>query len=112
MTMEDVLEQIVGEIWDESDEVEQEEVVQHTEDEYELDGAMPVSDFVELMHIPEDEFDFESETVGGWTLEMFGDFPKEGETFEYQDLTVTVLSMEGRRVERVLVKRGSAGKEE
>ena len=112
VTMEDVLEQIVGEIWDESDEVEQEEVVQHTEDEYELDGAMPVSDFVELMHIPEDEFDFESETVGGWTLEMFGDFPKEGETFEYQDLTVTVLSMEGRRVERVLVKRGPAGKEE
>ena len=112
VTMEDVLEQIVGEIWDESDEVEQEEVVQHTEDEYELDGAMPVSDFVELMHIPEDEFDFESETVGGWTLEMFGDFPKEGETFEYQDLTVTVLSMDGRRVERVLVKRGSAGKEE
>ena len=112
VTMEDVLEHIVGEIWDESDEVEQEEVVQHTEDEYELDGAMPVSDFVELMHIPEDEFDFESETVGGWTLEMFGDFPKEGETFEYQDLTVTVLSMEGRRVERVLVKRGPAGKEE
>lgn len=112
VTMEDVLEQIVGEIWDESDEVEQEEVVQHTEDEFELDGAMPVSDFVELMHIPEDEFDFESETVGGWTLEMFGDFPNEGESFEYQDLTVTVLNMDGRRVERVLVKRGTSQTEE
>jgi len=112
VTMEDVLEQIVGEIWDESDEVEQEEVVQHTEDEFELDGAMPVSDFVELMHIPEDEFDFESETVGGWTLEMFGDFPNEGESFEYQDLAVTVLNMDGRRVERVLVKRGTSETEE
>ena len=112
VTMEDVLEQIVGEIWDESDEVEQEEVVQHTSNEYELDGAMPVSDFTELMYIPEDEFDFESETVGGWTLEMFGDFPAEGESFEYKDLTVTVLAMDGRRVERVLVKRGTSQTEE
>lgn len=104
VTMEDVLEQIVGEIWDESDEVE-EEVVQHTEGEFELDGAMPVSDFIELMGIREDEFDFESETVGGWTLEMFGSFPDEGESFEYNELSVTVLAMDGRRVERVLVKR-------
>ena len=111
VTMEDVLEQIVGEIWDESDEIEQEEVVQYTDDEFELDGAMPVSDFVELMHIPEDEFDFESETVGGWTLEMFGDFPNEGESFEYRNLTVNVLAMEGRRVERILVKRSPAEKE-
>lgn len=107
VTMEDVLEQIVGEIWDESDEVE-EEVVQHTEGEFELDGAMAISDFVELMGIREDEFDFESETVGGWTLEMFGSFPKEGDCFEYEELSVTVLAMDGRRVERVLVKRPEA----
>ena len=107
VTMEDVLEQIVGEIWDESDEVE-EEVVQHTEGEFELDGAMAISDFVELMGIREDEFDFESETVGGWTLEMFGSFPKEGDSFEYEELSVTVLAMDGRRVERVLVKRPEA----
>ena len=112
VTMEDVLEQIVGEIWDESDEVEQEEVVQFTEDEFELDGAMPVSDFIELMNIREDDFDFESVTVGGWTLEMFGDFPKEGDSFEFGELTVTVLSMDGRRVERVRVKRNEAPEEE
>ena len=112
VTMEDVLEQIVGEIWDESDEVEQEEVVQFTEDEFELDGAMPVSDFIELMNIREDDFDFESVTVGGWTLEMFGVFPKEGDSFEFGELTVTVLSMDGRRVERVRVKRNEAPEEE
>lgn len=112
VTMEDVLEQIVGEIWDESDEVEQEEVVQFTEDEFELDGAMPVSDFIELMHIREDDFDFESVTVGGWTLEMFGDFPKEGDSFEFGELTVTVLCMDGRRVERVRVKRNETSEEE
>ena len=49
-------------------------------------------------------FDFDSETVGGWTRESFGgEFPKEGDSFEWRNLRVTVLSMEGRRVDRVLV---------
>ena len=100
VSMEDVLEQIVGDIWDESDVVEH-EVVQR---EYELDGAMILSDFLELVGLNEDDVDAESNTVGGWTLEMFGSFPQEGDSFTYRNLTVTVLSMDGRRVERVLVK--------
>ena len=111
VTMEDVLEQIVGEIWDESDEVE-EEVVRHNESEFELDGAMTISDFTELMGIREEDFDYESETVGGWTLEMFGDFPRERDSFCFGQFVVTVLSMDGRRVERVLVKRSEEKTEE
>ena len=103
VSMEDVLEQIVGDNWDESDTVEP-EVVQHTESEYELDGAMVLSDFLELVGINENDFDAESDTVGGWTLEMFGGFPEEGDSFTFRNITVTVLSMDGRRVERVLVK--------
>lgn len=103
VTMEDVLEQIVGDIWDESDTVAP-EVVQHTDSEYELDGSMVLSDFLELVGINEDEVEAESNTVGGWTLEMFGDYPVPGDSFTYRNLTVTVLSMDGRRVGRVLVK--------
>ena len=103
VSMEDVLEQIVGDIWDESDVVEH-EVVQREKSEYELDGAMILSDFLELVGLNEDDVDAESNTVGGWTLEMFGGFPREGDSFTYRNLTVTVLSMDGRRVERVLVK--------
>ena len=103
VSMEDVLEQIVGDIWDESDIVEH-EVVQREKSEYELDGAMILSDFLELVGLNEDDVDAESNTVGGWTLEMFGGFPQEGDSFTYSNLTVTVLSMDGRRVERVLVK--------
>ena len=103
VSMEDVLEQIVGDIWDESDVVEH-EVVQREKSEYELDGAMNLSDFLELVGLNEDDVDAESNTVGGWTLEMFGSFPQEGDSFTYRNLTVTVLSMDGRRVERVLVK--------
>ena len=103
VSMEDVLEQIVGDIWDESDIVEH-EVVQREKSEYELDGAMILSDFLELVGLNEDDVDAESNTVGGWTLEMFGGFPQEGDSFTYRNLTVTVLSMDGRRVERVLVE--------
>ncbi len=104
VSMEDVLEQIVGEIWDETDIVEQ-EVVEKAEGEYELDGSMVITDFMELLGLSEEEFEPESETVGGWTLEMFGTFPKEGDSFRYENMTVTVLEMvDGRRVDKVLVK--------
>lgn len=103
LSMEDVLEQLVGEIWDETDEVE-EEVVERPDGQFELDGDMVISDFVELVGLNEDDFDFESETVGGWTIEMFGSFPKSGDSFEYENFSVSVLEMDGLRVEKVLVK--------
>ena len=103
VSMEDVLEQIVGEIWDETDTVEH-EVVRRSDNEYELDGDMVITDFLELLGIDEDSFDADSDTVGGWTVERFDRFPKAGDSFRYENLSVTVLSMDGRRVERVLVK--------
>ena len=103
LSMEDVLEQIVGEIWDETDVVEQ-EVVRHDSGELELDGAMVIADFIELMGFDEESFEVESETVGGWTVESFGAFPQEGDSFSYENISVTVLSMDGRRVEKVLVR--------
>ncbi len=104
VSMEDVLEQIVGDIWDEDDVVEP-EIVQRKEGEYELDGAMMLYELEELVGLPEDSIEAESSTVGGWTLESFGHFPKEGESFSWQNLSVTVLEMsDGRRVEKVLVR--------
>ena len=103
ISMEDVLEQVVGDIWDETDTVE-DEVTKKSESKYEIDGDMPISDFLDLMDIREENFDFESETVGGWTIESFGRFPEAGESFRYADFTVTVLAMNELRVERVLVK--------
>ena len=111
ISLEDVLEQIVGDIWDETDEVEN-EVVEKAEGVYELDGDMTVSDFLELMGMDADDFEFESDTVGGWTIEMFGRFPSPGESFEYKNLTVTVLAMDKQRVDKVLVRRAEPEPEE
>lgn len=107
LTMEDVLEQIVGDIWDETDTVE-EEVVQRPSGAYELDGDMVIDDFRELLEIPEEDFEAESETVGGWTVEKYGSFPEPGTVFQTGDLKVTVLQMDGRRVEKILVERVGA----
>lgn len=110
LSMEDVLEQIVGDIWDETDTVEQ-EVIRRSESEYELDGDMVLSDMLELLGIDEDSFEAESETVGGWTVESFGAFPEVGDSFTFDAWRVTVLSMDGRRVEKVLVQAAPEGEQ-
>ena len=105
LSLEDVIEQIVGDIWDETDPVEV-EIVRHSDDVLELDGDMPITEFLELISVPEDEFEADSDTLGGWTIESFGGrFPEPGENFEYRGYKITVLEMDGRRVLRVRVER-------
>lgn len=102
VTMEDVLEQIVGDIWDETDEVV-DEVVERGEHEYEIDGDLSIGEFCELLGWDEDKFETDSVTVGGWILEQFGHFPKAGDSFDYENITVTVLQMDDLRVGKLLV---------
>ncbi len=103
ITIEDVLEQLVGEIWDESDEVE-DEVIAHAEGIFEVDGDMNIYDFFELVDKDEGVIDFESDTVGGWIIERFGDFPKAGDSIEYENLRITVLESGPHRVEKALAE--------
>ncbi|MDO4845674.1 MAG: hemolysin family protein [Oscillospiraceae bacterium] len=104
LTMEDVLEQMVGEIWDDTDEVE-ETVVERPDGRYELDGDMVISEFLDLLEIREEDFEADSETVGGWAIEKLETFPKAGDSFDYEGFKVTVLETDGRRVEKLLVER-------
>ena len=104
VSMEDVLEEIVGDIWDETDTVEQ-EIILRSEGEYELDGSMILSDMAELLGLREEDMEAESDTVGGWTIESFGSFPHVGDSFDYENISLTVLEMsDGRRADKVLVK--------
>ena len=104
VSMEDVLEQLVGDIWDETDTVER-DVVEQGDGVYELDGDMPVSEFLELMHLDEDDFDFDSETVGGWCIEISNGFPNVNSVFAFGEIEVQILAVSERRVRRVLVRR-------
>ena len=111
ITMEDVLEQLVGEIWDETDEVEP-ELVERPDGSFELDGDMSIGDFADLLEQDEEHLETESATVGGWVIERFGAFPEAGQSFDWEDLRVTVLAMDGRRVDRVLVEKVETGEED
>jgi CBS domain containing-hemolysin-like protein len=102
VSMEDVLEELVGDIWDETDEVEP-EVIEHDGNLFELDGDMNISDFLEMIDRSEDSFETDSATVGGWTIENFGRFPEIGDSFRFENLTITVLEIYGQRVEKVLL---------
>ena len=104
VSMEDVLEQLVGEIWDETDTVER-EVVEQGDGTYELDGDMPVSDFLELMHWDEDKFTFDSETVGGWCIEINNGFPNVNSTFSYENVDFRILEISERRVRKIFVDK-------
>ncbi len=105
VTIEDIMEQLVGEIRDEKDIAEQDEVVEHDSGVYELDGDMQISDFAELMGWNEDELEAEIEslTVGGMTTELYGTFPEEGEVLQFRNAEICILEREGLRVSRVLV---------
>lgn len=102
ITMEDVLEEIVGDIWDETDTVEK-DVEQRSDGSFVIDGDMPIGDFLEEFGLEEDDFDFDSETVGGWVTEYLEAFPQKGDSFDYEGLHVEVLSMDGLRVDKVQV---------
>lgn len=103
LTMEDVLEQLVGEIWDESDEIER-EFVCIDDTHFEADGDMRVYDFFDEFDIDIDEnedFEADTATVGGWTLTMLEGEVNEGGSFVFENLEITVLKVDGYRIERI-----------
>lgn len=104
LTMEDVLEQLVGEIWDETDKIE-EEFVEIGENRYEVDGDMRLNDFLDEFDKKEEDLDDDNATVGGWAVEMLGGYPKLYDSFTFEDLTVTVLKKERMRILRLLVEQ-------
>lgn len=103
ITMEDLLEEIVGEIRDEydTDEEEDYEVVREGK-EYRVSGSMNLDDFCELIGVTYESED--SDTLGGFLLELLEHFPEEGECYETKEgVRFQILSMDKKRIETVLV---------
>ncbi len=104
LTTEDIIEEIVGDIFDERDEVEEDEIREIEENVYEVDGSTNIYDMFERLDWEPHEFETEYTTVGGWVTEMLDKFPSVGDTFEYMRINVTVLKAASMRVETVKVE--------
>lgn len=101
VTMEDILEELVGDIWDEHDEVV-EDIVTLPEGGWRVSGGASLEDVRELMPI---DGDYDSVTVNGWVLEVLGRFPDPGDGFDCGDFHVTVEKVANRRVELIRVEK-------
>ena len=99
VTMEDILEELVGEIWDEHDEIE--EPFQQLDDStFLVDGSVSLDDFCDRFDIKSDSH---SVSLGGWIMDQMECIPDEGDSFEYENLTITVSKTDDHRVESVTV---------
>lgn len=109
VSLEDILEELVGEIWDEHDLVK-EDFTRLSANRYKVSGNAALGKTFEVFD-QEGEDDFESTTVSGWVTEILGYIPVVGENFKYNDLTITVTKAEQNRVLEVMVTQDIASQE-
>ncbi|GIV76821.1 hemolysin family protein [Litorilinea aerophila] len=105
VTMDDIMEAIVGEIPG-PDEIEEVEAVQRDDGSWLIDGLFPLDDFKELLQLPDLPEDVEGhyQTMGGLVMAILGQVPKVGDVVDWQNLRIEVVDMDGRRVDKVLVR--------
>ncbi len=107
VTLEDILEELVGEIWDEHDEII-EEFKKLDEGKYRIECSANLDDLLDIFKLKKE---YESITVNGWVLEEMGTFPQPGDTFTCEHLHVTVEQVDKRRVTQILVEVRDGGDE-
>lgn len=108
VTMEDILEELVGEIWDEHDEVV-EEFVKTGENEYRILCSADLDKMFELFDM---DREYDAATVSGWVMSELGKIPEEGDTFTYENLHVVVSRTDHRKVLEILVHADPTPEEE
>ena len=104
VTLEDLLEELVGEIWDEDEEITT-DLLEVGENTWEVSGDMNIEEFFDRIGYTPRGFESDFNTMNGWALEMLEHIPEADESFTYDQLTVTVREMDDQRITKLLVKR-------
>lgn len=100
VTLEDILEELVGEIWDEHDEIEY-AIEEVGKNEYIVKGSASIDEFFEFFGIYREEKDIS--TVNGWVMKMLEKIPEKNDTFTAEGLNATVLSVDGKRADDIRI---------
>ncbi len=103
VSMEDLLEELVGEIWDE-DEDEEIDFAELEPYVYRVSGDYPIEDALDRIGYEERDFDSEYSSVGGWSLERLGFVPSVGDSFEYNGIGVEISEMDDQRIVSVIMR--------
>lgn len=100
ITLEDIIEELVGEIYDENDEIEN-PVIKISENVYDISCDMNISDMLEKIGLPENTINSEYNSVSGWVNEIFGNIPQVTEETDYKNLNVKVTSRDEQVVHTI-----------
>lgn len=102
VTLEDILEELVGEIWDEHDTVIY-EITETAPNEFEILGSTSMNKVCDILNFENQTFD--ALTISGWVMQILNKIPQEGDSFEYQNYIVTISKMVDLRIDLLHVKK-------
>ena len=104
VTIEDILEELVGEIEDEHD-VDEEEIVRISEDVYSADAKVEIEEFIEFFELKIDPMEVDAETLGGFIISQFGILPSVGDKLKVENLNIEVTHADKRKIDKVSITK-------
>lgn len=102
VTMEDLLEELVGDIWDEDEEIIR-DFVRIDSQHFLISGDLTIRDLFDQLDLPFSNLKSNHTSCGGWALEALGHIPQVGETFQFKNMTLTIQEMDDQRVKKLSV---------
>ena len=104
VTIEDILEELVGEIEDEHD-IDEEEIIKISQNIYTADAKVEIEDFTEFFNLNIDPLEIDAETLGGFIISELGVLPKKGDVIKIENLSIKVTHADDRKIDKVQIKK-------
>ena len=104
VTIEDILEELVGEIEDEHD-IDEEEIIKISQNIYTADAKVEIEDFTEFFNLNIDPLEIDAETLGGFIISELGVLPKKGDVVKIENLSIKVTNADDRKIDKVQITK-------